>query len=182
MCDDAAEATKTSSDELTDPVAVDSFHSKSSYRLSSLSTSKQQRSLSTSHVRIIVDAPFVEINMSNIRSNSYSAACQSSTSDFLTELNYLNKQKQTDAESLYKTNPNDQIQKISIYQDPKKLLDFVHKNSEQQTRFETSEPSSRRPSVCLGMQISGIFVHIILLFRFNFFDINNFNFNFFYFY
>ena len=127
---------------------TDSPQSKSFYQLPN---PKQLRSHSTSHVRIIVDEPFVEINMnSNARSCSYTGCTNSIANDFMRDSTLIS--------PLYKTSPSDLIQKILIYKDPKELSSYKHNINRANNltdKFKV-EPNPRRPSVTLGMQISGL--------------------------
>ena len=141
---------------------TDGPQSKSLYHLKP--NQKQLRSHSTSHVRIVVDEPLVEINMnSNARSCSYTGCTNSIANGYLSDLSLSAHSNMITP--FYKTSPSDLIQKILIYKDPKELSNYKHNPSGTSSLTDKLkfEANPRRPSVTLGMQISGLMIHIRLI-------------------
>lgn len=124
-----------------------SFENKN--ELSTQPTLKQYRRNSASIVRVIVDEPIVEINLSR----HYYLKKQESMNKNLTSETYIHYSKSqthiaTDDSHLYLIEPSDDIKKILLYKDPKEMS--IGKEEEFN---KTNVKNERRPSVSLGLQI-----------------------------
>lgn len=116
---------------------------------------KQYRRNSASNVRVIVDEPLIEINLSRHYYKKQDSICSNNLiSDSYQQYSKSQTYLTTEKSQMYIIDPSDDIKTVLIYKDPKELSHFKSNNEEMLSNSrEISARTERRPSLSLGLQI-----------------------------